>query len=60
MKTRSGKPICIRMFDPDGRCPEIEREFPALDMLAMTAIEQALGMGRKVEIENARGSDERM
>ena len=49
------EPIRIRMYDRDGRCPEVEREFTALDMLAMSAIEAALDQGRRVEIEKVRG-----
>lgn len=49
-------PIRIRMYDRDGRCPEAEREFAALDMLAMTAIEAALDEGRRVEIEKVERS----
>lgn len=46
--------IRIRVFDSAGRHPEVEREFCQLDMVAMSAIEAGLDLGRRIEIERMR------
>lgn len=49
-----GDAIRIRVFDSAGRHPEVERNFQALDMVAMSAIEAGIDMGRRIEIERVR------
>ncbi len=48
-------PVKLRIYDPDRRGFEEEKDYPDLDILTVTAIEKAMRRGRSVQLDPIRG-----